>query len=162
MRDSNWLASETTSNPNLQPIACANIGGRFCYPDTFEQNPTGAGQGFRDLSAGNYALDYNPNNSTWSLDSAGGNTSYYLYLQDDGTYTHTANGASTFGRMINISKNTSSPYSSQNSNWELVVKSVVAWRGKNCPDFTGTQDLLALDSKCKILVEEHLTNWKDY
>jgi hypothetical protein len=39
---------------------------------------------------------------------------------------------------------------------------VVAWRGKNCTAFTGTQNLITLSTKCKLIVEEHLTNWKDY
>ena len=159
MRDSNWLVSDTNTNPNLQPTNCGDIADKFCYPDAFEQSPPAPGQGFANLAPGNYRVNFNPVNGTWSFQTP---IEYNLYLQPDGTYTHDANGNSVFARMINISGNTASPYTNQNSNWELIVKSVVVWRGKNCPSFNPNQDLLAVSSPCKIVVQEHLTNWKDY
>lgn len=156
MRDSNWLASDAKGAAwNL--TTCSDIGSRLCYPRAYQKVPP---YNNYDLNAGNQRAVFDSSSQTWSLVSNPVN--YYLYLQPDGTYTSTANGASVFARMINISFNSSAPYTNQNSNQELIVKSVVAWRGKNCTSFVTGTDLLALSTPCKVTVEEHMTNWKDY
>jgi len=45
---------------------------------------------------------------------------------------------------------------------ELTLQSVVAWRGRGCTDFSSSQNLLTLSTPCKVIQEDHLTNWKDY
>lgn len=161
MRDSNWLAADA-KGAAWDLTACADIGNKLCHPKTYQKVP---GYNLYDLDAGNpniaqnYRLIFNPSTSIWSL---GGTASYYLYLQADKTYTPTPNGNSVFARMINISFNSAAPYTNLNSNQEMIVKSVVAWNGKNCTAFSTDQDLLSLSTTCKIVVEGHLTNWKDY
>ena len=155
MRDSNWLASD--AKQAAWDLTLCNDINKQCYPRAYSKVPP---YNNYDLNAGNQTLQFTPGTNAWSLGSVGG--SYNLYLQADGSYTDNVSGASTFARMINISFNSAAPYTNQNSNQEMIVKSVVAWRGKNCTNFNPNQDLLALTSNCKIVVEEHLTNWKDY
>jgi hypothetical protein len=155
MRDSNWLASDAKGGQwDLQ--ACSDIGGRLCYPRVTQQAPPYT---HYNLSSGNHRLIFNSSDQSWTL---GNPPNYDLYLQADGTYAHTINGVSTFARMIDITFNSAAPYTNQNSNQEMIVKSVVAWRGKGCTAFTTNQDLLTLSTPCKIVAEEHMTNWKDY
>lgn len=149
MRDSNWLAGDAAAGAS-DLAACADIGSRLCYPQAFS-GPT------YNLGTGNFRVDFNPLTRAWSRSNT---TAYYLYRQADGTYSSVTNGSSVFARMISTTNNSSAPYTAANP--EVIVKSVVAWRGKNCPEFTTNQDLLTLVSACKIMVEEHMTNWKDY
>ncbi len=163
MRDSNWLASDAKAaqgNPTYDLQPCNDIGGHLCFPKTYQQiQPFNA----YDLNPGNQRLIFDPATNTWDLDGPG-LLNFDLYLQADGSYTPTANGTSTYARMVKLSFNFNGSYpaDNNNSNGELVVRSIVAWRGKNCTEFAGTQNLLLLSTKCKIIVEEHLTNWKDY
>lgn len=156
MRDSNWLAGDVKGGAwDLQ--ACADIGSRLCYPNAYLGV---TGYNSYVLNAGNQRASFNSGTSAWLLDNT---AAYDLYLQAGGSYTPTTNAAiPVFARMINISFNTAAPYTAQNSNEEMIVKSVVAWRGKNCTSFATNQDLLALSTPCKVVVEEHMTNWKDY
>lgn len=158
MRDSNWLAGDAKgSDWDLQP--CSDIGGRLCFPRAYQKVPS---YNDYDLDTGNQRAIFDSSDQSWELDSSGP-LNFNLYLQPDGTYTHeTTAESSTFARMINISLNTAAPYTNENSNQEMIVKSVVAWRGKGCTNFGGTDNLLTLVTPCKIVVEEHLTNWKDY
>lgn len=162
MRDSNWLLAEpdpTIADPDttddVQP--CADLANKSCYPKAFDQP-------FVDLNAGawpafvnaNYRVVYSTGTRSWALQAT--NTNFDLYLQADGTYSTTVVGNSNFAREIKIVFNTTG-YSAQNP--EMIVKSIVAWRAKNCTAFA-SQDLETLSTPCKILVEEHLTNWRDY
>lgn len=159
MRDSNWLASYAKGGSPWALASCADIGGRLCYPSATSAIPS---YNAYSLGAGTYRLQFTYATRSWSLQQSPGN--YDLYQQADGTYTHTAvsGGSSIYARMIKLSNNTAAPYTNQNSNWELIVKSIVAWRGKGCPDFVSSQDLENLVTPCKVMLEEHLTNWKDY
>ena len=162
MRDSNWLASDVKGGP-WDLTACSDIGDRLCYPRTYQQ-----AQPYNnyDLSLGNQRAVFSPGvTASWSLS----NTPDYdlnLISNGSGVYVHSGSGfggtVTPFARMINISLNANPPYTNQNSNQELIVKSVVAWRGKNCPIFNSSDNLLLLVTNCKVVVEEHLTNWKDY
>ncbi|OGE87571.1 MAG: hypothetical protein A3J07_05025 [Candidatus Doudnabacteria bacterium RIFCSPLOWO2_02_FULL_49_13] len=155
MRDSNWLAGDVKGS-SWDLTACSDISGKLCFPKAYQKVPS---HNNYDLNSGNQRLVFNSSNNTWDLNNG---NNYYLYLQSDGTYSGSANGTSTFARMINLSFNSASPYTNQNSNQELIIKSVVAWQGKNCTAFNSNQDLINLVTPCKITVEEHLTNWKDY
>lgn len=151
MRDSNWLAGDASGVAANNLTACADLGAKSCYPNAF----TGPAYSLAD---GNWRADFNVTSKVWSL--ALGN--YNLFLQSDGTYTSTDPGNGTisnYARQINISRNTAAPYTANNP--ELIVTSVVAWRGKKCTTFTN-EDPLTLATTCKVSVEEHLTNWKDY
>ncbi|MBI2356254.1 MAG: hypothetical protein HYV13_03575 [Candidatus Doudnabacteria bacterium] len=155
MRDTNWLAAEPDpaspdpdATDDLQ--SCPDLAGDFCYPKAFSAPSF-------NLAEGNYRLNYNSATRAWSLQSGG---SFDLFLQVDGQYTPTVNGTSIYAREISIAYNTASPYTPQNP--EVHVKSGALWRGKNCTEFDGSSDLFAVSTPCKVIVEEHLTNWKDY
>jgi Tfp pilus assembly protein PilV len=158
MRDSNWLASDAKAaqgNPTYDLQACNDIGGRPCFPRAYDKiEPFNV----FDLGAGAERLNFDLATRSWTIT---GTNSYYLYLQNDGSYNHNDNGtAPIFARMIYLVKNSSSPYSNQNSNYE---KSAVVWNGKNCTTFTASTDIVNnFNTRCRVLLEEHLTNWKDY
>jgi len=148
IRDSNWLASDTTLT------SCSDLSGKLCYPNAYS-GPTANLLGA--ISKPTRIL-FNSTTSTWTIDTTSSN--YNLYLQPDGTYTHNPVGNSVFARRIVITSNVdvSKGYTVQNP--ELVVQSIVGWRGKNCT-WAG-QDPSIAPVSCKVVVEEHLTNWKDY
>ena len=154
MRDSNWLAADVSGDVTFNINTCADIGNRLCYPKAYI-GPT------YNITAGNQRVIFNTTSGAWSLDSA---AAFDLYLDPTSkTYTTTINATPpVYARMVNISFNSNPPYTNLNSNQEMIVKSVVAWRGKNCTAFNSNQDLIALATSCKIMVEEHMTNWKDY
>jgi hypothetical protein len=155
MRDSNWLASDVRGGA-WDLASCADIGGSLCYPRAYQAVPP---TNNFNLAVGNYEAAFNDASKTWSLDTA---DNYNLYLQANGTYNHTPNGSSQFARKVRISRNTAAPYTGSNSNWELVVVSTVLWRDKNCTSFLGTVNIENVSTTCKVVVEERLTNWKDY
>jgi type II secretory pathway pseudopilin PulG len=155
MRDSNWLASDVKGGP-WGLTSCADIGGALCYPRAYQAVPPYNSFGLAD---GSYKASYSVGTRSWALTNPG---SYNLYQQANGTFTHTQNGNSIYARQVKISRNSAAPYTNQNSNWELIVKSTVVWRDKNCPTLVGTEDLENFNSECKITIEEHLTNWKDF
>ena len=153
MRDSNWLASDAKGNPPWDLTTCADIGGRLCYPRAYDGVPPYNNYSIR---TGVYRAQFDPDSKAWSL---GNNPNYGLYQQADGVFNHNQNNALVYARKIKISENTASPYTGQNSNSELVVQSIVGWVGKNC---TAMANEDPETTNCKIVVEEHLTNWKDY
>jgi len=158
MRDSNWLAGDAKGGEwDLQ--GCSDIADRLCFPRTYQKVPS---YNDYDLDSGNQRAIFDSEDQAWTLDS-NGPLNFDLYLQPDGSYNHTSSSATpSFARMININFNSAAPYTNENSNQEIIVKSVVAWRGKGCATFAATANLLTLSTPCKIVVEEHLTNWKDY
>jgi hypothetical protein len=155
MRDSNWLASDAKGTPPWDLTLCADIGNKPCYPRTYNKVPP-----YTDyiLGAGSYRLEFTPATKAWTLNE--NPSSYSLYLQADGTYTHSVVGTSLFARKIVITENTNSPFTNQNSNSELIVVSTVGWHDKKCT-WSGNDPTTA-PSNCRISIEEHLTNWKDY
>lgn len=161
MRDSNWLAGDALGGSwDLQP--CLDLdasGSQMCYPRTYQPSPPW--NNYDIVSPSNRQLQFTIGTKVWNFDST---PSYNMYLQNDGSYTHTNNGTfSTYARAVVITQDSTGPdYTNQHSNWELKVRSVVAWRGKGCTDFPTNQNLDTLNTKCKITLEERLTNWKDY
>jgi hypothetical protein len=158
MRDSNWLASDKKDPDGSQSWGlqvCNDISNTMCYPVAYNKIPS---YNDYDLDAGSYQLKFNALANTWQLDTG----NYNLYSQPDGSYIHDAAGNSVFARQVLITTNTNPPYTNQNSNWELIIRSTVLWRGKGCANFIGTENLSTINSQCKVVAEEHLTNWKDY
>ncbi len=160
MRDSNWLASDAKNNGGYELQSCTDIpgGAKPCYPKAYNQVPP---YNSYDIPAGNRRVRFNPVTKAWSTD---GTANYNLTLRADGIYEHQNLANTKFARMVNISFVFGGAFApnNNNSNGQLVIRSVVAWRDKNCPSFAAGQDLLALNSSCKIILEESLTNWKDY
>lgn len=148
MRDSNWLAGDAAGGSwDLQN--CPDMGVVLCYPRVW-QGPT-----YPSLNqAGNYRAVFNVTNKSWSLES---NSSYDLFLQSDGSFLHSGSGNRVYARKLNLRLNTAAPYSV--SNPQVIVKSIVGWRGKNCVPMAGSDPET---TSCKVIAEEILTNWKDY
>lgn len=145
-RDTNWLSV----SPGLTPCY-AEIGpGQECY-----KNWLGTGQ--NKLDPGNYAFDFVPSSNDWKLIS---NPSSYVLRYDPATGAYSSDGAgsnSIFSRKVNIVHDTSSPYTAQDP--RLIIVSTVWWSGRQCPS---TTDPTTLPASCKIVLEMHLTNWRNY
>jgi hypothetical protein len=168
MRDSNWLAAEPDpptpdgdSSDDVQ--SCADLGGRFCYPKVYDgpYKDLNLGSSPATFTGGGYRIRFNSATRTWSLENV---ADYYLYLQADKSYDHVVNGISTFARQVSITYVAISDGTCSNpcNNRITKVESIVAWRGKNCTAFNTDLDLKTLASPCKVVIEEHLTNWRDY
>jgi type II secretory pathway pseudopilin PulG len=153
MRDSNWLAGDVSSDASFNLQSCSDIGGRACYPNVYA-GPTYV------LDEGQHQVKLDTSTGTWSIENVPSPADYRLFLQTDGSYTSDPNGLSSFSRMIDFVKNTAAPYTPNNP--ALIVKSVVVWNAKNCPVIPASVDLLSFNTSCRLVVEEHLTNWKDY
>lgn len=157
MRDSNWLAGDKkdpdgSQNWGLQ--LCSDIG-KLCYPSALSKIPS---YNQYDIKAGNRYLSFTPVTKTWALNNG---SSYALYLQSDGSYSNIANGTSIYARKITISLNHNAPYTNSNDNQEVTVTSTVSWTNKHCAT-PQNNDPSNATSNCKVVVEQHLTNWKDY
>ncbi len=155
MRDSNWLAGDASGGSYALATCGTDYSGKSCYPlvntgPTYNFTPFGPESNSAD-HRGYRVIQFNSTSKTWSLQA--GSNNYNLYLQADGTYSSTVNGTSVFARKINLTD-----YFPSNPG-EFVVRSIVGWTGKNCTVMTN-QD--PETTNCKIIVEEHLTNWKDY
>ncbi|MBX4191673.1 MAG: hypothetical protein KW804_02650 [Candidatus Doudnabacteria bacterium] len=68
----------------------------------------------------------------------------------------------TFLRKIKLKRVNIAPFTNSNSNWETVVNVYVVWSGKRCNNTLLNQDPELLNTNCKIVLEERLSNWKDY
>jgi hypothetical protein len=188
MRDSNWLMAE--DDPQVEDLqnctyplpAPNNV--HPCYPEAFASNNPLGGQ--FDLESSAWPFNYLTafSNGTWSRGSAFlGITSYFLCKQADGRFEHIGvHGASCstplqYARRVSITAgSTAAPYTSDSGNPtaasghspEKVITSTVVWQGRNCTVFP--TDIVAMASfdpetfntRCKIQITEHLTNWKDY
>ncbi len=169
MRDSNWLATGAASGPQ----SCSDLGGQACYPAAFS-GPT------YDLHLSNggtnnnqWRFRFNSATRTWSQDaSPGASRNFLLCLQNDGTYQHNDPGgsgipcaASNWARRIvlTVRQGTAFGYSSSDlDNAEVIVQSIVQWSGKRCAALTTNLTPNTTAGPCKVIVEERLTNWKDY
>lgn len=145
IRDSNWLLYPATT----------------CTYGTSTQ--TCRTQWLTGLNQGSYAVDYNSATNTWVL-SSNGPSSYALnYSSASNQYLSQANffgvGSPTiYSRKVILSYDTSYPYNLAN-NQRLIVVSTVWWTSRQC---AATNDPTGLPASCKVILEMHLTNWRNY
>lgn len=144
IRDSNWYSGALSNcdswfgtNNNQQ-----------CY-QTWDNGIAGSAAGT------NYRATFNPSSNNWNLTTTPGGSQTRLYLRSDGTITHNGIGSWQYSRLINIRRDTVAPFSVNNP--RLHVKSTVWWNNKHCPQV----DDPAL-STCKVIVDEYLTNWRNF
>jgi hypothetical protein len=162
MRDTNWLEDDAVGGSyDLKPDChddAVSPQDAACYPRVYE-GVSGTGYHNYDLTTdGSYSLQFNPTSKSWSLSTVLG---YGIYLQPDGTYTHTSLASPPkFFRKVVITRNTG-PSFSNGPAAELIVTSVVGWVGKGCSGISAPAFDPAL-SNCSVTVTERLTNWKDY
>ncbi len=179
------LTSCTYPNPNGN-----GNGGpqRSCYPDAFYKPFADFGtETTATANVNNFRVGADNSTIGWAWDVRNGSENYLLCLQSDGSYQHNDINASglpcnlgdataRFARRVYvINGSTSAPYTAGSTNNppssgasshspEKVVYAVVIWQGKGCPVFTSVaaNDPLSFVTTCKMTLEEHLTNWKDY
>ena len=177
MRDTNWLEGDDKGAGSDLDLNCGSgsgqndaaeniMNGKACYPDWLNGV---SGSGYHNYNigasgnAGDFRLIYTPPDG-WNLDRRNGSQRFHLCLQATGTYQHNATCDAEvnppFARRVAItSASTSAPYTPLNP--ELRIRSAVIWSGRNCPSIVNV-DPISSTSRCKVMIEEHMTNWKDY
>jgi hypothetical protein len=162
IRDTNWLAAEASGNSNFILQSCSDISSSaLCYPRARQAGATGGES--QNLGDGTYLLVYNSAAPHWKLIGSP-ISSYIMYMNSQGLIgAQNGGGAATiYSRKIVISTNANPPYSASNTNNdEMIVQSIVAWTGKHCAG-NASSDPSSFPPGCRVTVEEHLTNWKDY
>jgi len=166
MRDSNWLAQ------HAQLTTCAGVmNNKPCYPNAFS-NLVPILSPSTDFI--HYRPKFNLDTRTWTMDTANGKENYYMCTDSSGFFYTNVNGeadqcnssVAKFARRVMITRgSTSNGFSVQYP--EYRVQSIVAWTGKNCPSIVEAGNTLYSGSattpgRCKVIVEDRLTNWKDY
>ena len=153
MRDSNWLGDSLNDCEDNLP----------CYDGWLDENYDIEGSAAGD----HHRVEFDPTSNDedkWALDDASSpvsSTYYQLRLRPGRGYTHSSSGGAQFTnffRKVTIFENPAAPYNSTSP--LLLVRSVVWWHGRNCPAITDYVNLS--DTHCKVVTEEHLTNWKNY
>lgn len=146
IRDSNWL------NGSVSDCSATMGTGNFCFTNWL-------GTGTTSLAAGTYAVKFNSASTVdpWTLQA--NPASFVLnYNSANGSYDIGGTGsASIYSRKIVITQNVSAPFSAANP--QLDVVSTVWWTGRRCPN---TNDPSTLSASCKVNLELHLTNWRNY
>ncbi len=185
MRDTNWMAGDVgganysldvdcgTTPPNGntglpqtgQGGASENpMNNKTCYPQwmdgpTYNFDPN-SWSGANDARV---RLD-TPSSVSWILETVNGSRRYHMCIEATGEIRHSNacdnNTNPPYARRIQISSaNTASPYTRRNP--QLRVVSTVVWQDKKCPSIVNA-DPVSLNTSCKVVTEEFLTNWKDY
>ena len=145
IRDSNWL------NGTVSDCSGTMTAGQFCYT-------TWLGSGSHALANGTYLVRSSGGSSDpWSLVATSG--TYVLnYNPATGIYDIGGVGsASIYSRKIVISQNTAAPFSAANP--QVVIDATVWWTDRRCAP---TTDPSILAASCKVSLEMHLTNWRNY
>lgn len=141
IRDTNWLTDALAD-------CSAEIGtGQQCYKNWDSGFPGVPGEV-------RFRAEFNPAANTWTLAPAG-LPQFELYQGTDGSYVHSGTAQTRFYRRIAIDVDTAAPFSS--SNRRLLVRSISWWSGRNCPETNDPSSTV-----CKVVIEEYLTNWKNY
>jgi hypothetical protein len=143
IRDTNWLDKDVES--------CTSIGtGQECHKDWLKGS---AGE----IKPGDYGVRF-VLGGAWQIVTP---ATYGLYRSNStGLYStslNTGTPETIFSRRIRISFDTTGIYS--NDNPKVTVISEVWWYGKNCPR-AAVPD--SLPQRCKVALQQNLTNWKNY
>ena len=171
VRDSNWLDNNLRScnyieNGQECVREWADFGGAICdcgfltQCNGFPLAPDFNGTAGLPIICRNYRVEFNPSNGNITMDNRGGFSAgeYLLYKHESGAYNHSSSGgqATDFYRRVRIFREDDSPFSFQN--FRIRVESVAWWQGRNCGNVTSEN----INTSCKVVVEEYLTNWKNY
>lgn len=144
IRDSNWYSG------SLQNCDAwfGTVTGQQCYQN-WDDGIAGS------VIGADYRAVFNPASNAWALNPTAGGSQTRLLLRADGIYSHTGPGIWRYSRLITITQDTAAPFAADNP--RLLVRSTVWWQNRRCP---------AVDSPslttCKLVVEEYLTNWKNF
>lgn len=141
-RDYNWMNNNIDSN-------CDDIGpDQACYT-SWDSQIKGT------VAGNNYAIVFDQSNKRWNYNANNQWNAYRLFL-DPSTGLYQNSGTDLrFYRRITIYRQEGAPFTPNNP--RLRVVSSVWWVGKGCPAPPNP----AL-SKCKVTLEDYLTNWKNY
>ena len=143
MRDSNWLAGAITD--------CGS--GQQCYRTWL----TGPYDIAGTLDGRSGRLEFNPasGGDKWAVSY--GVSDYRLRMVSGSGFAHAGSQDTTFFRKLFLFNQTTADPAAET---QILVRSVVWWWGKNCPQITNYSQ--PSDTNCRIVTEENLTNWKNY
>jgi type II secretory pathway pseudopilin PulG len=148
IRDTNWIigahAGLLTTCPGIGPD-------QECYTNWGDYFPP-------DPDPRNFTVEFTPGTNAWTL-AENFDPNFRLYKHPNGLYRHTSAGGSPtiYYRAIILDYDIAAPFDTSPA---LGVQSIVWWNGKQCPTVTQLSDTgLTL---CKIIVEDVLTNWRNY
>lgn len=147
-RDQEWLST---------PSANCSFGGisQTCYPSWW---PWGTGA---------YAFDYYTANGG-SIGMTQNPASYGLYYSPSTNLYYSQSSSSKPGdaklssyyRKVQVYLNNTAPYRDDSGNPEqAIVISTVWWSSRRCPTVS---DPLSLPDSCRVVLEMHLTNWRNF
>ena len=143
IRDTNWLDSDVENCSNLGP-------GQECHRDWLDGS---AGE----IREGDFGVRY-VNGGGWQILQP---PTYALFRNNNTGVFTTSFGfnisPTIYSRRVRIDFDTSGIYS--NSNPKVIVISEVWWYGKNCPRADLPDNL---PQRCKVALQQNLTNWKNY
>jgi hypothetical protein len=163
MRDTNWLQDTLDSSGN----SCHIDNGQACYRNWDTQA--------YDISGSSGGTDYAVRllgTYFWGIDQIYLACQNRVYQDSDGSYYQpwpllwfcipvpSGSGGDTsnqYYRRVRIIRDTNNGFSALNP--RLLVRSTVWWKGKRCP---AASDNPPTGTNCKVMVEEYLTNWKNY
>jgi Tfp pilus assembly protein PilV len=141
IRDSNWKSGTLTD-------CSADMGaGQVCYTTWHNNMPGLPGNN-------NTRAEFNLSTNSWSMQSSGG-PNFQMFPGASGTFLHSGSGSVVYSRRVNLSTDTAAPFSP--NNFRIAIESVVWWTGRGCP-LTNNPN----STTCKIVVNEYLTNWKNF
>lgn len=144
IRDSNWYNGSLTDCDSWFGTGTD----QQCY-QTWDNGIAGSAGGT------DYRAIFDSSGNSWSLSTTGGGSQTRLYLMSNGVYSSTGAGAWQYSRVIRITRDTAAPFSGNNP--RLQVRSTVWWNNKRCPKVDDPNA-----TTCKVVVEDYLTNWKNF
>ena len=161
IRDSNWKAPwDSLSDCSAQFGGSSGSPSQQCYQNWL-------GQAGHQLGAGQFGPIFTIANNTWDFTTiptdaqeANPAVDQYALYEDPGTgifSVNTSGNPTVYDGKVAITTNTAAPFDSANPQLDLVA--TVWWSGRDCPK---TKDPTQLPGGCKILLETHLTNWRNY
>ena len=164
VRDSNWLAA-------WDPLAdcSADFGGnagdssQMCHA-----NWLGLAGGVQ-FKNGQFGPVFNDATGLWSFvpiqtDAEVNNQNINQYALNvdpsTGIYSvaNTGGPASVYSGKVVVTLNTAAPFN-KTANPEVDMVSTVWWQGEGCPT---TKESDSVPASCKVVLEMHLTNWRNY
>lgn len=147
MRDTNWL------NDSLGDCSSKMGTGQQCYNNWENSvyhimgNPPGKA----------YQIVFDPLTSSWSIVSQNSTDPVWkLYAGQYGTYVTSGSVATAFSRQIVMQDDRTSGFSANNP--RKYISSIVWWTDRGCP----ASATVPTASKCKVEIQEYLTNWKNF
>lgn len=183
VRDTNWIKERVEIDRQRREFTECNYfiitesgSAQPCYVDWLK-NPSVVlpdppeDLGYNDPGI-NYAVDFKPNTGLWVFKKEGIDTDYapnLYYCDSTGHYAiyiamQCASDPSPtpFSRKVNIKYDRNPPFAGDPDHpVKVIVTSTVWWTNRQCPQ-TDVPESPNFPQSCKVVLELHLTNWRNF